>query len=65
MNLIYVHEQAKKNKINNRERKRTEPNSNRMISVRFVSMVVLSFEKSSDILDQVLWFLPNESLVER
>ncbi len=44
---------------------RTEPNSNRMISVWFVSMVVLSFEKSSYILDQVLWFLLNESLVER
>jgi hypothetical protein len=59
----------------NRERKRTEPNPNRlfessvepnrMISIRFVPMVVLSFEKSSYILDQVLWFLLNESLVER
>ncbi len=44
---------------------RTEPNSNRMISIQFVSMVVLSFEKSSYIPDQVLWFLLNESLGER
>ena len=43
---------------------RTEPNPNRSTSIRFGSSPFLSLEKSSYILNQVLSFLPNESLVE-